>query len=65
MSVTRTPVIVVTDAWCKGCDICVQVCEERCLELNDRGTVDVVDAETCTRCMLCELFCPDFAISVE
>ncbi len=22
-------------AWCKGCDICVKLCPERCLALND------------------------------
>jgi len=62
---TKTPAIAVTDEWCKGCEICVLVCEERCLDMNARGTVDVVDAEACTRCMLCELYCPDFAITVQ
>ncbi len=61
---TGTPVITVTDEWCKGCEICERVCEDHCLAMNSRGTVDVVDAEACTRCMLCELYCPDFAITV-
>jgi Pyruvate/2-oxoacid:ferredoxin oxidoreductase delta subunit len=60
-----TPVITVTEAWCKGCEICVRVCADGCLEMNERGTVDVANAEACTRCGLCELYCPDFAIDVR
>jgi Pyruvate/2-oxoacid:ferredoxin oxidoreductase delta subunit len=60
-----TPVITVKDEWCKGCDICVRVCADGCLAMNTRATVDVIDAEACTRCGLCELYCPDFAIDVQ
>ncbi len=62
---TGTAVITVTESWCKGCEICVLVCEDHCLRMNGRATVDVVDAEACTRCMLCEMYCPDFAITVQ
>lgn len=54
----------VIDAWCKGCDICVRVCPEDCLRLNDAGIVRLVDPGTCTGCRLCEWLCPDFAISI-
>jgi len=51
-------------AWCKGCDICVQVCPERCLALDASLKVTVTDPAACTGCRLCEMLCPDFAISV-
>ena len=55
----------ITAAWCKGCDICVRVCPESCLRLDDRAVVEVVDAAACTGCRLCEWLCPDFAIAVR
>ncbi len=54
----------ITEAWCKGCDICVKLCPERCLRLNARQLVELIDAEACTGCRLCEWLCPDFAIRV-
>ncbi len=55
----------ITEAWCKGCDICVKFCPERCLALNDAGKVVVKDADACTGCRLCEMLCPDFAIRLH
>jgi indolepyruvate ferredoxin oxidoreductase beta subunit len=52
----------ITEAWCKGCDICVKMCPERCLALDARQIVRVVDPAACTACRLCEWLCPDFAI---
>ncbi|MFQ5961409.1 MAG: ferredoxin family protein [Candidatus Methylomirabilales bacterium] len=57
--------IKVLEEWCKGCDICVEVCKKHCLAMDFRGKVKVVNLETCNRCLLCDLLCPDFAISVE
>lgn len=50
--------------WCKGCDICVRLCPERCLTLDATLKVTVVDPDACTGCRLCEMLCPDFAINV-
>ena len=50
---------------CKGCDICVKVCPERCLILNAEHKVELVDADACTGCRICEWLCPDFAIDVK
>jgi indolepyruvate ferredoxin oxidoreductase, beta subunit len=52
-------------AWCKGCDICVRVCPEACLRLNDRAVAEIADPAACTGCRLCEWLCPDFAITVR
>ncbi|MBI5826667.1 MAG: tungsten formylmethanofuran dehydrogenase [Deltaproteobacteria bacterium] len=46
-----------------GCSICVDFCPTNVLEM--RGTVVAVkDLAACTRCQLCDLRCPDFAIQV-
>ena len=55
----------ITEAWCKGCDICVKVCPERCLVLNDDQIVEITDSDACTGCRMCEWLCPDFAIRVH
>jgi indolepyruvate ferredoxin oxidoreductase beta subunit len=55
----------ITAAWCKGCDICVKVCPERCLALDAAGVVEITDPQACTGCHVCEWLCPDFAIRVR
>ncbi len=55
----------ITRAWCKGCDICVKFCPERCLALDDRQLVTITDPTACTGCRLCEWLCPDFAIRLH
>ena len=52
-------------AWCKGCDICVKLCPERCLKLNAEQVAVLADPERCTGCHVCEWLCPDLAISVR
>jgi len=55
----------ITAEWCKGCDICVKMCPERCLRLNDRLVAELTDVQACTGCKICEWLCPDFAIRVQ
>ena len=55
----------ITEDWCKSCDICVKMCPERCLALNDHQIVELVNPEACTGCRVCEWLCPDFAIAVH
>lgn len=58
--------ITVVKGHCKGnqCNICVAYCPEKVLAMGFRH-VEVVDADGCTKCMLCEIRCPDFAIFVD
>ncbi len=57
-------VIRIDEKRCKGCDICVKFCKQDCLALN--GFVAIVtNANECTKCMRCEILCPDFAITVD
>ena len=53
-----------TREWCKGCDICVKMCPERCLALDAEQLVELTHPERCTGCRVCEWLCPDFAIDV-
>ncbi|MEO0085372.1 MAG: 4Fe-4S binding protein [candidate division WOR-3 bacterium] len=51
--------------FCKGCRICVEFCPTKTLELDDRFKVVVAHPERCIGCGMCELRCPDLAISVK
>ena len=55
----------INPAWCKGCDICVKLCPERCLALNEEQVAYMKAPQACTGCKVCEWLCPDFAISVR
>ncbi len=52
-------------AWCKGCDICVKLCPERCLALDAQQVAYLKEPQACTGCRVCEWLCPDFAIAVR
>ncbi|MCP5037489.1 MAG: pyruvate ferredoxin oxidoreductase [Rhodobacteraceae bacterium] len=54
----------ITEEWCKGCDICVKMCPERCLRLNDQLISELHKPDACTGCRMCEWLCPDFAIKI-
>ena len=59
----KLPRIVISAERCKGCAICVDFCPTKVLEM--KGTIVAVkNLEACTRCQLCDLRCPDFAIQV-
>lgn len=63
--------IIVNERYCKGCQICIQLCPKHVLELskqvNNRGyyVSQAVDTSACTKCLQCQLLCPDFAIFVD
>lgn len=63
--------VYVIENRCKGCGVCVEVCQadvlEKSLEINDQGyNFPVVkNAEACLGCGMCEMLCPDFAIYIR
>jgi 2-oxoglutarate ferredoxin oxidoreductase subunit delta len=68
----RKFVVKVDEQTCKGCGICVHVCETRGGKNIKYGTDRTLlggalpkPGAACTGCRWCERFCPDFAISVE
>ena len=56
--------VEINPTYCKGCEICVQVCPKDVLSMNDRAKAIVINIKDCTGCLQCEIFCPDFAIDV-
>lgn len=58
------PFVKIEAAWCKGCNICVAVCPERCLVLDRLDVAVFAYPERCTGCELCARLCPDLAIDV-
>jgi len=64
--------VVIDDDKCKGCLICVHMCNTRggkVLRESEKktalgGTKPVVEGD-CIGCRWCERYCPDFAINVE
>lgn len=63
--------IMIDRELCTGCGICIEFCPkdvfERSEDLNryDNFYPKVARAEECIVCRRCELYCPDFAVSVE
>lgn len=63
--------VYVIENRCKGCGVCIEVCQADVLEVsptvNDQGyNFPVVkDAEACLGCGMCEMLCPDFAVYIR
>ncbi|MCL2687222.1 MAG: ferredoxin family protein [Methanobrevibacter sp.] len=55
---------------CKGCDICIEFCPKdvfiRSSKANKKGVYLPIfeNEEKCNKCHLCELSCPDQAVTV-
>jgi 2-oxoglutarate ferredoxin oxidoreductase subunit delta len=50
---------------CKACGICLALCPKDVLQASSSGVPDAGDLSACSGCRLCELHCPDFAITIE
>lgn len=57
--------VVINEKLCKGCLICVEFCPKNVLSLNKLQKATVKNSENCISCGLCELRCPDYAITVR
>ncbi len=51
-------------AWCKRCGNCVAFCPRGVFETDRWGYPRVAHPDRCVSCHLCEMLCPDFALSV-
>jgi 2-oxoglutarate ferredoxin oxidoreductase subunit delta len=69
MTVTRGTVVIDREA-CKGCDLCIDACPPRVLEMtttevNPTGhRYPLLIAPGCTGCKACSQICPDFCFQV-
>ncbi len=50
--------------WCKSCGICIALCPKKVYDKNDTGGPLANRSDDCIGCLVCELHCPDFAISI-
>jgi len=57
--------ITVHEGWCKACGLCIEFCPKKVLVSNHDGKPVPEKIDECINCSLCELRCPDFAITVE
>lgn len=57
--------LIVNRAWCKACDLCIQVCPSGILALDASDRITVRDITRCIFCGLCALRCPDYVFVLE
>lgn len=61
----QVPTILVNEAWCKRCGICVYFCPTKVFDAREDGLPLVARGDDCIWCGLCEVRCPDFAIVLK
>jgi 2-oxoglutarate ferredoxin oxidoreductase subunit delta len=65
------PGITIDKNYCKGCELCVQVCPQQIISMSKEITVrgyffaQVHDPSRCIGCRICAIMCPDVAIEVH
>ena len=62
--------ILIDEQFCKGCNLCIEVCARGVFGRGDKrnragySMPKVLSLENCTVCFLCEMTCPDLALTV-
>jgi 2-oxoglutarate ferredoxin oxidoreductase subunit delta len=62
--------IVVSEVYCKGCELCVTECPQHVMALDQDQITSkgyhpaALIAEGCTGCGICAIVCPEAAITV-
>ena len=57
--------ISINQKWCKRCGICLELCPQHVFESKELGRIEPARTEDCKVCRLCEVYCPEFAITVD
>lgn len=66
----RAQKISVDEQFCKGCYLCIEVCPQKVWGPGQRRSragysmPRVLDLKSCAVCFLCEMTCPDLALTV-
>jgi len=58
-------IVSVNLKWCKRCGICVEFCPENVFDIGELNRPEPVRPELCNVCRMCELRCPEFAVTVN
>jgi 2-oxoglutarate ferredoxin oxidoreductase subunit delta len=61
----KAKAITIHEKWCKRCGICVEFCPGKVFSLETGQIPVAAHLDSCTVCRLCEMRCPDYAVSVE
>jgi 2-oxoglutarate ferredoxin oxidoreductase subunit delta len=62
--------IIIDDQFCKGCNLCIEVCPRKVFGGSHKRSragysmPQASDQGKCSVCFLCEMTCPDLAITV-
>jgi 2-oxoglutarate ferredoxin oxidoreductase subunit delta len=62
--------IKIDNQFCKGCSLCIGVCPRKVFGKSDKRSragyslPQVLALENCGVCLLCEMTCPDLALTV-
>ncbi len=57
--------IQINEKWCKKCGICIEFCPSHVYAAGVLGEPRAAHLEKCTQCRLCEIYCPEFCITVS
>ena len=57
--------ICIQTKWCKNCGICIEFCPKKVFTSGKLNEPIISFPEKCTRCRLCELRCPEFAVTID
>jgi len=60
-----TASLTVRRAYCKGCNLCVEACPAKILELDAVDRIVVSDIARCLFCGICAGRCPDFVFVLD
>ena len=62
--------IIIDDQFCKGCNLCIEICPRNVFSRSNKRSragysmPQAADPGKCSVCFLCEMTCPDLAITV-
>lgn len=57
--------VKITKDLCKKCNICAEYCPKKVFIIDEDENIIPQYTNKCVGCKLCELRCPDFALTVE